>query len=123
VDFAHAPRTHLPAAFQFLDGGRAESRLVVARQIQTTPHLKAIRILRILMVDIIKLCAGSHGKDDSFLNANLIHVLDPFLNLLRSLGVRMRVHVDDGIFGLVDLRDGNFIDRFRAVVIEENCLW
>src|SRR6516162_4826089 len=105
MDFTHAARTHLPAALQFLDGGGPESLLVVARKIQTAPHLKAIWILRVITVNIIELSAGSHGKDDSLLNANLIHGFDPFLNPLRSLGVRMGVHVDDRVFGLINLSD------------------
>ena len=123
VDFADAASTELVAAFEFLDGGRTETRFVVAGEIETTPDVEAIGILRIFAVDIVEFWAGSHGEDDGFLDTNFIHVLEPLLDLLGSFGIGMGVHVDDGKFGLGDFGDGNFVDGFRAVVFEEKSFW
>jgi hypothetical protein len=45
VDFADAASASVVAAFQFADGGGAESGLVVASEIETAPQLEAVGIL------------------------------------------------------------------------------
>src|SRR6266571_2660086 len=122
VNFAYAAGPGLFATTQFLDGGGTEPRLVVACQIEAAPHLKALGIFRILAQNLVKLRADGHGQDDGLLDADLVHVADPLVNLCRSLGVRMRVHVDDGIFCLWNFRDRNLVDGLRPVVLQKDRL-
>ena len=117
------PARRLDDIFEFPYGGRTESRPVIASVVEAAPHFEAVRILGVLTVNGIKLRAGSIVRMTVFSNAYLVHGVDPFVNLLRSFGVGMRVHIDDRIFGPGNLRHRNFVDGFRPVILEENCFW
>ena len=46
--------------------------------------------------------AGRHGEDRWFLDADVVHVLEPGADFGVGLGIGVRVHVDDRVLRLVD---------------------
>jgi len=122
VNLAHSARSGLVAAFQFLHGRGRESGLGVVGEIEAAPHFEALGIFRILLLNVVKLRAGGHGQDDRLFDANLVYGADPLVDLLRGLGIGMRVHVDDRVLGPRDFRNKDFVDRRRAIVLEQQGL-
>ena len=57
VKLTDATRTGLMTPFKFPDGGRPESRLVIARKVKTAPYLEAGWIFGILAIDRVKIAA------------------------------------------------------------------
>src|SRR5437667_7688708 len=128
VKLTDATRTGLMTPFKFSNGGWPESRVVVARKIKTAPYLKTVWIFGVLRVDRVKFVAHGHRENDCLFHANLVHVPNPFSNLLRGFGVGMGMHIDDWKLGLRHLRYRNLVDGFWAVVLEKYllggfCIW
>jgi hypothetical protein len=71
-------------------------------------------------LNVVEFGTGGHREDGRPLDADRVHGVDPVVDFFRGLGVRVRVHVDDGEFRLGDVGDRDFVNRLRAVVFEED---
>src|SRR5437899_12648404 len=95
MQLADPTRPGSVTSFEFPKSGATEPRLVISREVKTTPHLESVGILAVLAVNGVKLSAHGGSENNRLFNPYLVHIADPRRDLRRSLGIGMRVHIDD----------------------------
>src|SRR5882724_2198765 len=122
MQLADSTRPGSVTSFEFPNSGATEPRLVISREVKTTPHLESLGILGVLAVNSIELSAHGRSENNRLFNPHLVHIADPLRDLRRSLGIGMRVHINDRVSRLRNLRYRNFVDGLRTVILEQYLL-
>src|SRR2546427_319523 len=60
------------------------------------------------------------GENDGFLKADFVHRAHPAMHIGVGRSIVVRMRVDHGMARLLDARFGNFEDRTRLVILEQD---
>ncbi len=117
---ADTPRPLAHAALELGDRRRSVAGLVVARVVEAAPQLEAGGVAGVEKGEPVELRAVRPRQQHGLLDAHLVHDLHPAVHVLRRLRPGVGVHVDRGVAGLRDRRDGNPVDRDGLVVLQQD---